>query len=388
MPSQPRLITFWTQQLKSRISLEKKRSINIDKNPIKLLEGLIGKRFMKISFLIHTLILLFLAACQSPLNRTPTSESSNFDSKKIALLNWAANHKILFQIDEQSFQHLSTSVIDDTCEKLTTPAWSEAVFNSLESLKKISGSKVKIHILDIGIGSEPAASVTQDLDGLTYLKVQYAEKLNSKVIESNQDIPCEKQDPSLIGKVRKDKNFVQPNHIKIRDALNQIKQSKTPERWNFKSDFLKLLAENMTLFRLTPDVSFEKSFDGHSLLSHFLNQQAKQISKNKTESLNYWLSEINRKSHSGFYLNLFTLKSDKNLTTGITAHQNSHGVAYPFMSYKIENGQFLISDLSKLEKCLDELKLRYRRSLASIGSDISTQSDSFLYPGYTCQESN
>lgn len=327
-------------------------------------------------------------ACQSRQLRNPSSESSSFDPQKVALLKWAANHKILFQIDDQSFQHISTSSVDNTCEKPTAPAWSETVFSSLEALKKISRSKINIHILDVKIGSEPTATISQDLDGLTYLNLKYTEKINSKPITSIDEIPCDKKDQSFVGRIRTDKVYEYPTPKQIREALNQVKQFKNPDRWNFKSDFLSLLAENMTLFRLTPDVSFEKSFEGQSLLTHFLNQQAEKISTSKTEALHYWLGEINRRSHSGFYLNLFTLKSDKLLTTGITTHQNSFGVAYPFMSYKIEDGQFLISDLSKLERCLDELKLRYRRSLATVGSDLSTQSESFLYPGYTCQESN
>lgn len=343
---------------------------------------------MNMKVLICIIISTVFVACQSHQLRNPSSESSSFDPHKVALLKWAASHKILFQIDEQSFQHMTSSTIDSSCEKHSAPAWSETVFSTLEALRKISHSKVNIHILDVKIGSQSTATISQDLDGLTYLNLQYAEKLNSNPISSVDEIPCDKKDPSFIGKVRTDKTFEYPSPKQIRTALNQIKQFKNPDRWNFKSDFLTLLADNMTLFRLTPDVSFEKSFDGNSLLTHFLNQQAQKISTSKTEALHYWLGEINRRSHSGFYLNLFTLKSDKLLTTGITTHQNSFGVAYPFMSYKIEDGQFLISDLSKLERCLDELKLRYRRSLATVGSDLSTQSDNFLYPGYTCQESN
>ena len=343
---------------------------------------------MNLNILICILMSLLLSACQSHHPRTPSSETSSFDPKKVALLKWAAKNKVLFQIDENSFQHISSSSIDSTCTKLSTPAWSETILSSLENLRKLSNSKVNVHILDIKMGSEPAASVTQDLDGLTYLTLQYAEKTKSEKIHSLKDIPCDKKDAQFIGQNRIDKFYVMPNASQIRTALASVKDGKTPERWSFNPEFLSLLAENMTLFRLTPDVSFEKSFDGKSLLSHFLNQQAQKISTSKTEALHYWLSEINQRSHSGSYLNLFTLKSDKNLTTGITTHQNSSGVAYPFMSYKIEDGQFLISDLSKLERCLNELKMRYRRSLASIGSDLSTHSDNFLYPGYTCQESN
>ena len=338
--------------------------------------------------LILLLFSVIFIGCQSSIPRQPSSLNSTFDPNKVQLLKWAAQNKILFQIDDASFEHISFSKVDESCEKINTPAWSETILTTLQSLYKISKSNVKVHILDVKMGPEPLVSISQDLDGLTYLNLQYAENNESLKISNYQEIPCDKKDTAYIGKFKTERTYQTPSLQQIRTALAANQNFKTPERWKFKTDFLTLLAENMTLFRLTSDVSFEKSFDGQSLLTHFLNKQAAQASQNKTEALNYWLNEINQRSHSGSYLNLFTLKSDKNLTTGIATHQDSYGVAYPFMSYKIEDGQFLLSDLSKLESCLNELKMRYRRSLASIGSDLSTQSDKFLYPGYSCQESN
>lgn len=334
--------------------------------------------------LLPLFLLLSLSACQSTVDRQPNQVTHSFDQKKIASLKWAAKNRILFQIDDKSFQDVAGSKMDNTCETMSQPAWSELIISSIETLQKKSEFKNAIHIVEIKPGSTPLATINQDLDGLTYLTLEYAKSTKPFVVEDPSQVPCENKSPNWIGQTRTDTTFKFPNVQDISNAVGKVKKTATPERWNFKTQFLDYLATNMTVFRLTSDVSFEKSFEGEPLLVYFLNKQADQIQAG-TKTLNYWLAEINNRSHSGSFLNLFSLQADRNLSHGIATLDNSQGVAMPFMSYKIEAGQFLLTDMTQLEKCLGDLTNRYRRSLASIGSDLSTAPESFLYPGFSCR---
>jgi hypothetical protein len=335
--------------------------------------------------LLPLYLILSLSACQTKVNRQPNQVSNSFDDKKISLLKWAAKNRILFQIDEKSFHDVASSKMDASCETMAQPAWSELVTSSIETLQKKSEFKNSIHIVEIKPGAAPLATINQDLDGLTYLTLEYAKSIKPVVIYDPREIPCDNKSTNWLGQTRTDTTFRYPNVQDITNAIGKIKKTGTPERWNFRTQFLDYLASNMTVFRLTSDVSFEKSFEGEPLLVHFLNKQADQIQSSGSKTLNYWLAEINHRSHSGSYLNLFSLQSDKNLSYGIATLDNSQGVAMPFMSYKIEAGQFLLTNMTQLEKCLGDLTNRYRRSLASIGSDLSTAPQSFLYPGFSCR---
>lgn len=335
--------------------------------------------------LLSLFLILLLSACQTKVNRQPNQSVNSYDTKKVSLLRWAAKNRILFQVDSKSFQDVVSSKLDASCEVISQPAWSEMIISSIETLQKKSEFKNLIHIVEIKPGTTPLATINQDLDGLTYLTLEYTKLAKPFVIKETSDIPCENKSTNWIGQTRTDTTFQYPSTQEIISAIGKIKKTAAPGRWNFKTKFLEYLASNMTVFRLTSDVSFEKSFEGEPLLVHFLNKQADQIQSTGSKTLSYWLAEINSRSHSGSYLNLFSLQADRNLSHGITTLDNSQGVAMPFMSYKIEAGQFLLSDMIQLEKCLGDLTNRYRRSLASIGSDLSTAPQSFLYPGFSCR---
>lgn len=331
-------------------------------------------------------LFLVLASCQSTSNREPSSQVTNFDAKKVALLKWAAKNRVLFQVDEKSFQHVTSSVVDTTCGTLGEPAWTELVMMTIETLRQESkSSKVPVHVVEIRQGLETNVQTSQDLDGLTYLILDYAQKSESSTITDIHQIPCDNRSAALIGQNRTDLSFQLPKPAQIQTAVRKIKPTTPPQRWKFKTQFIETLAERMTLFRLTPDVSFEKSFEGEPLLVYFMNKMAEDTKLGLPQTLGYWLNEINQRSHSGSYLNLFSLHSDRNMSYGIGTYEGSKGLAYPFMSYKIEAGQFLLTDLNQLERCLSDLTSRYRRSLASIGSDISTAPQTFLAPGYSCR---
>lgn len=329
---------------------------------------------------------LILLSCQSTPDRLPANQNFTYDMQKVSLLKWAAHNRILVQIHDKSFQHVTRSTVDASCGTLGEPAWSELITLALQTLQQESKkSALAVHVIDIRPGLEPVVDSSQDLDGLTYLNLEYAEKSESRTITDIHQIPCENRTPTMIGQIRTDLSFQLPKASQIQAHLKKMKPSKTPERWQFKTQFLEALAERLTIFKLTPDVSFEKSFDGQSLIVHFMAKMNEEIKTGWPQTLSYWLNEINQRSHSGSYLNLFSLHSDKGMSYGIGTFDGSQGVAYPFLSYKIDAGRFLLTDLKQLDRCLNDLTMRYRRSLASIGSDISTAPQSFLAPGFSCR---
>jgi hypothetical protein len=335
---------------------------------------------------LFIIIIFVFVGCQSTPTREPSSQLNNFDAKKVSLLKWAAQNRILIQVNEKSFQHVTRSSIDSSCGTLGEPAWSELALLTLQTLQQESKkSKIPVHVIDIRPGAQTAVDSTQDLDGLTYLTVEYVEKSVSSTITDIHQIPCENRTPTYLGQTRVDLTFQLPKVADIQAQVRKIKPSKLPDRWQFETEFIESLAEKLTVFRLTPEVSFEKSFEGESLMVHFMNTMSKEIKAGIPKMLSYWLAEINQRSHSGSYLNLFSLHSDRNMSFGIGTFDSSQGVAYPFMSYRIEAGRFLLTDLNQLDRCLNDLSMRYKRSLASIGSDISTSPQSFLAPGFSCR---
>ena len=167
------------------------------------------------------------------------------------------------------------------------------------------------------------------------------------------------------------------------------------ERFAVQPDFLVWLANRLTIFRLTPDVAFEKTLDGSSLLPAVTSQMALELASGEDQSaLEYWLVEINKRSKIGATLNFFGIHKDANLSRGIAV--DSIGVfarklgglsdpTYPYITYRANNAGFTIGSLNDLNQCLMDFSGKYRSAISNIGN-FDTDPDSFLYPGYSCQD--
>lgn len=341
----------------------------------------------KNSFLYSALCLSLsvLFGCQSATNsRQPNSAKFEFDSTKVQLLNWAAQNRILFQLPETTFSDVSVIQVQESCKTLKEPAWSQTVFSTLESLKKNVALQNKIHVIEIKRGETPKAEITKDLDGITYLILSYSMSEKKSIITNISQTPCESKTGQYLGEEVTQISFELPTNLMVTKVLKVLPARTNPDRWNFNNEFLKYLASKMTLLKFSAELGFEKAADGQFFLVQFLNDQAAAIRKNHFTAFDYWLSEITQRSHTGSYLKIMALVQDKQLSYGMSTAQNTRGLAFPYLSYKSQEGKYTYTSMNQLNHCLEELSSRYKRGLASIRSDFSTQADSFLYPGHIC----
>lgn len=328
---------------------------------------------------------LILISCQSSPLRAPNYVRADFDSEKVELLKWAAKNRILFQMPESVFADVKASTLSSSCKKVEEPAWSEVVYKSLRTLKQNPALHDKIHVVEIKQALEPSVSTSQDLDGLTYLILAYAKAETKTIIHNMDQVPCSERIASYIDQERIDVKFKYPKEKEIIAAVKNLTKRESPDRWKFKTQFLTHLADNQTIFNLNPELTFERSAEGTSFLASFLNEQSEFIITQKLNTFDYWLSELSLRSHTAAYLKIFSLTKSKELTYGMGFQENSFGLSYPYLTYKVQDGRYSYPSLTQLDKCLNDLSSRYKRSMASINSDLSTNSESFLSPGYTCR---
>lgn len=344
---------------------------------------------LKLCILHFTVFLSFsaLLGCQlASGNREPNNVQFEFDAAKVQLLRWAAQNRIMFQFPDATFADVSVIQTQDSCKTLKEPIWTQAVFTTLESLKKNPSLQNKIHVIEVKRGEMAKVETTKDLDGITYLVLNYSISEKKSMVTDASQLPCESKTTLNLGEEVTDISFVLPSETAITNVVRNLPTREFPERWKFNTEFLKHLADKMTLLRFSADLGFERSSDGQFFLVQFLNEQAKTITKNNFTAFEYWLGEITQRSHSGSYLKIMALVPDKQLGFGMNTALNSKGLAYPFLSYKSQNGKYTYTTMNQLNRCLEELSSRYKRGLASIRSDFSTQAETFLSPGHICHD--
>ena len=340
-------------------------------------------------YVLFILIFISTLGCQSNLiSRQPNNVQYEFDSSKVQLLTWAAQNRIMFQFPDSTFSDVSVSQVQETCKTLKEQAWSEAVFTTLENIKKNVALQNKVHVIEVRRGENPNVETSKDLDGVTYLVLSYSVSEKKTKITDVAQIPCDNKSTLLLGEELTETHFVLPATTAIAKVIKELPARTTPDRWKFNTDFLKFLASKMTLLRFSADLGFERSADGQFFLSQFLDEQAAADKKNHYTAYDYRLTEITQHSHTGSYLKIMALVQDKQLGYGMGTTQNTRGLAYPILSYKSQDGKYTYTSLNQLNQCLEELSSKYKRGLASIRSDYSTQADSFLYPGHICHSEN
>lgn len=342
--------------------------------------------------ILQALIILSLStllACQSTTgSRQPNNVQFEYDTSKVKLLTWAAQNRIMFQFPESTFGDVALVQVKETCKTLKEPVWSQAVFSTLESMKKNVALQNKIHVIEVKRTEKPQVEISKDLDGVTYLILGYTASETKSVIRDISQVPCDTDSALLVGEEKTTKDFNLPAKNLISKVISELPTATTPDRWKFNNDFLIFLAKKMTVLKFTSELGFERSADGHFFFVQFLEEQAQLIGKNQFHSFNFWLSEIAQRSHAGSYLKIVALVSDKQLFYGMAASQQFQGLAFPFLSYKSQDGKYTYTSLNQLNNCLEDLSNKYKRGLASIRSDLSTQADTFLYPGHICHTKN
>ncbi len=343
----------------------------------------------KLSLAVWISVVVALCGCQSVHSlRQPSSVQYQYDLSKVNLLKWAAQNRILFQIPDASFADVSATTLQDNCQVLREPAWSQAVFTTLETLKKNPAIQNKIHVVQIKKADKPGLSISKDLDGLTYLTVNYAQHEVQKPITNTSQIPCDDKANHHVGEMLTISTYELPTQAQLIKTVKELPTRSMPDRWKFNTAFLNRLAEQMTILRFSTDLGFERAADGKSFFVQFLKEQAQATKTQNLEAFKYWLNEIAQRSHAGSYLKIMALVPDKDLGYGMGVTADSKTLAYPFLSYTSQEGKFTYTSLNQLDHCLEKLSARYKRGLASIRSNYSTQPDTFLYPGYICHTGN
>lgn len=335
--------------------------------------------------LVSLFLSTVLIACQSSPVRAPNAVRAQYDSEKVSLLKWAAKNRILFQMTDSVFEDVKTTTVGRNCKKLEAPAWSEIAFNSLSLLKNSPELHDKVHVIDIKKSDEPYVSTSQDLDGVTYLIIGYARVETKSLIGDLSEVPCAERSASYMNEEKLNVSFQFPQNKDVIKAVKELTKREIPDRWKFKTQFLNFLADRLTVFKINPELTFERSAEGTSFLASFLSTQSDMVANQQLDTIDYWLNELSLRSHSAAYLKVFGLAKDKDLNFGMGFQPQSQGHSYPYLTYKVMDGHYTYPSLTELEKCLGELSNRYKRSLASISSDISTHPENFLSPGYSCR---
>lgn len=336
-----------------------------------------------------------LISCTTISNRLPAASSAPpYDSAHLKLLKNAAEHGVLFQISDAVVRDVPIRQVGEKCRKAGESAWSEKVFAVLQTMNSEAGLYDKVHIVEFKRGDQPGVEINKDLDGTSYLSVSYAKVESREPIRQMGDIPCAEQSMDLLGKDVTVIRYDWPANELIASALRDLPERADVERFRFDHRFTMFLADHMTVFRLTPELAFEKTPDGSPLITQAFKKYADELAANPPlPHMSYWMREISAKSKLGSNLKFFGLKKDLGLSRGIqvdsagTFARKLSGMADPtylYVSYRTENGGVSLSSLSDLNSCLGKLSDIYRSPLALMTS-YDLEPESFLYPGHHCQ---
>lgn len=336
-----------------------------------------------------------LVSCTTISNRLPAASSAPpYNPTHVKLLKNAAEHGVLFQISDAVVRDVPVRQIGEKCRKAGESQWSEKLFGVLQTMNSEAGLYDKVHIVEFKRGDQPGVEINKDLDGTSYLSVLYAKVESREPVRQMGDIPCAEQSMDLVGKDVTVIRYDWPAYESVASALRNLPARPDVERFQFDRRFLTYLADQMTVFRLTPELAFEKTPDGSPLIAQALKKYADELAANPPlPHMAYWMREISAKSKLGASVKFFGLKKDAGLARGIqvdsagTFARKLSGASdptYMYVSYRTENGSVSLSTLSDLNSCLGKLSDIYRSPLALMTS-YDMEPESFLYPGHHCQ---
>lgn len=350
----------------------------------------------EIRFFVLALFVALVAACTTnPISREPQSIAPNYNPMRIRLLKAAAEHGVLFQISDSVIRDVPVKSVGERCRKTGEADWVEKVYSTLATLDRDPELFNKIHVIEFRRGDQSGAELSKDLDGAVSLVLLYRKRISQEPIRSLSDIPCSEGNMAMIGKDDVSvTSFEWPSATDITTAL--ANQPPRPDVDRFKLDrrFMLWLADRMTLFRLTPEIAFEKTPTGTPLLVTAMARLSEEIGAVPSQpALEYWMKEISIRSHLGAGVKFFGLNRDLQMSTGL--HVDSVGKfarkmngyvdpTYPYVSYRLENSSYVTGSLGDLGTCLKNFMSTYRSPLSSMSS-YEMDPDSFLFPGHSCQ---
>lgn len=344
-------------------------------------------------FLCAVFISLF-AACTGAPKREPQSTLPSYNSERVRLLRLAAENGVLFSIPDSVLRDVPVYSAGDRCRKFSEGPWLEKVYGVMSVFERQPQLLGKIHVIEFRRGDRAGVELSKDLvDNAVTLTVSYAKVVRTQTIETLSDIPCPDGDMSLLKKDVTHTDFEWPDARSIAAALAAAEDRPKVERYDFDRRFLIWLAERMTILRLTPELAFERSPNGQPLIALMLGRLSEDLAQHGAPpSLEYWLKEISERSRMGAGLKFFSVVRDRQLSTGLSVEsagkfaRRMNGYSdptAPFISYKVENGGYVMADLPQLETCLARLTSTYRSPLSSM-SNYDMDRDSFMFPGHSC----
>lgn len=354
----------------------------------------LGLRNLTKSSLVAALVAL-LGSCTTISNRLPASNAAiAYNPQHVKLLRTAAEHGVLFQIADSVLRDIPSRSAGDKCRKSGDAPWADKVFEVLGAMNADPSLFDKAHIVEFRRGDRADVEVNKDLDGATYLSVLYTKTESREQIRQLGDIPCAAQDMGLLGKEVTAVRFDWPAVERIAAVLREMPARPDVERLTFDRRFPIFLADQLSLFRLTPELAFEKAPDGSALLVQAFKKYADELAVTpQLPHVQYWAREISAKSKLGTSVKFFGLKKDNGMSRGIQVDspgsfaRKMSGTADPtylYVSYRNENGGISMASLADLNSCLAKLSDVYRSPLALMTS-YDLEPESFLYPGHHCQ---
>lgn len=348
----------------------------------------------EIRLLIFAAFVALVAACTSSPTREPQAVKPEYNPVRVALLKTAAQHGLLFQISDAVIRDVPLKDAGEKCRRTSEGPWVEKVYSTLEVLDREPALLEKIHVVEFRRGDAPKAEISKDLDGATTLLISYSKSETRERINTLSDIPCSDGDMSLIGKEMTVTDFKWPVPAEITSVLYGLPDRPQVDRFDFDRRFPAWLADRMAMFRLTPEIAFEKTPTGQPLLVTALARLSEEVTTNPNQkALEFWMKEISSRSHLGASVKFFGLTRDLQMSTGL--HVDSVGKfarkmnglsdpTYPYVSYKLESGSYITGSLGQLGSCLNEFMSTYRSPMSSMNM-YDMDPDSFLFPGHSCQ---
>lgn len=348
-------------------------------------------------FVFVFVIAALIGACTHSPPRMPQSTPANYNPAHVRLIKMAAENGLFFQISDAVIRDVPSRSAGDQCRRMGEAPWIDQLYATLEVFEKEPRLLSKVHIVEFRRGDKSKAEISKDLDGAVTLVISYAKTETRQRIESLSDIPCSNSNLDMMGKDVVATAFEWPTPAQIAAPMQSLEDRPPVERLNVDRRFLVWLGERLTLFRLTPELAFEKTPNGKSLLPEAFRQWASEVGGGaNTDALDYWLREISLKSKLGAGVKFFALKRDNEMSTGIAVDSvgkfarkmsGSADPTAPYLSYKLESGSFVIAGLRELAPCLNELMSTYRSPLSSM-TNYELNPESFLFPGHSCPAAN
>lgn len=338
------------------------------------------------------LALAAVSGCITQYVRLPSSVAqvyTNNDVQQGLLL--AAQNNILISIPEDTTREFEKTEIDSKCRKNGDPIWSEKLSVYLNEFRKRPELLSRLHVLEIKRGDNAEVKIQKDLDGAITASIQFVKFEKHGKVSFQTQLPCAGSVAEYMGReiVKTDYDF--PDMQKFISTLQNLPEKKDLPRFQFAHDFLEYLAERGTIFKFSHAMSFEKTAQGKYVMAELLNKLALEVKEPFHRHMNYWFKQINQQSTQARLIQMFAAIQDKELKAGVRVDlqndtsQKSFGDAdltYLYITYNVENDVVNFVNLQQLEKCLQSFT--ENMSGIRIRTPASTEKNSFLKPGYSC----